>query len=138
MKKHTSQTSIADTLIFGGPHGKFSPIQDSGDQIIIFKGGRWVDSIQIGNTLYGGDGGVEQGRAKLPPLGTFLLKELQCLPFGDIPIAYMKVEIEDEIIEVGSKEDAKMNTILLVDLRVRFAGISCDSHINKLQFDIIR
>src|SRR3546814_669773 len=121
-------TSIADTLIFGGLGGSFSQINDTGDQMVIFRGGNKVDSIQIGNTRYGGGGGGEKGRAKLPPTGKFRLLEIRA---GDKNvISYLKVEIAGDTIEVGTKHDG--HVILNVDLQVKFTGISHGNVIDRI------
>src|SRR3546814_20493033 len=89
-------TSIADTLIFCGLGGSFSQIIDTGDQMVIFRGGNKVDSIHIGNTRYGVGGGGENGRAKLPTTGKFRHLEIRA---GDKNvISYLKVEIAGDII----------------------------------------
>jgi hypothetical protein len=120
------------SLSFGGFGGGFSPVQDTGDQWIIFKGGNEVDSIQIGNTVYGGDGGSVQGKEKLPTSGTFRLKEIRG---NSKVICYLKVQIGDNIIEVGRKNDD--NTNLVVDMDVKITGIWHGNVIDNLEFEIV-
>lgn len=127
----TKAIEIPNTLIFGCPGGNFSPIQDTGDQVVVFKGGGKFDSIQIGKTRYGGKGGGEQGRAKLPPNGVFRLKELQT---KDSVICYMRVVIDGNTIEVGKKHN---KVVLNVDLAVKFSGISSGNYVDQIQFDLV-
>lgn len=140
MKKQTSQTSTADILVFGGPQQSYYPVQDSGGQVVSFRGEKAVNSIQIGSKRYGGPGGELQGTATLPASGVFTLKELRVpyiISLGSLSISYMKIKIEGKTIEVGLKRDAG-DTVLQVDLQVRFAGIYCEEYIDKLMLEIIK
>ena len=133
-----ANTLVRDTLIFRGSGGDFSPIQDIGGQFIIFKGAAKVDSIQIGHIRYGGDGGKEQARAKLPANGRFRLLELRCNKGSNsIPtLSYLKLEIDGDTIEAGRKDNSQ-DVTLTIDRQVRLSGINYVGLIDGLQFEVV-
>lgn len=131
---------IPNKIIFGGSGGSFQPINNTENQQIIFKGGVLVDSIQIGNTTYGGKGGSEQGRAMLPADGSFTLTKIQAklskLNTASQCINYFEANINGVPVKVG-QEDSQATTID-VNIQVTISGINSGIYIDSMQFNIVQ
>lgn len=128
-----------NTIVFGGLQGTFYPIQDIGGQMLIFKSSDFLNSIQIGSTVYGGSGGSETGRAKLPSNGQMRLTRLQAGYYkSDLFINYFEALIDNVHIQSGTlhESDYRYGTFT-ADLNVRLSGINAGSHIIGVQFDLI-
>ncbi|MDP3371665.1 MAG: hypothetical protein Q8S21_02060 [Candidatus Paracaedibacteraceae bacterium] len=137
---NTMLSALENTLIFGGVGGQFNPIQDIGSQIIIFKSGDVLDSIQIGAALYGGSGGLETARAQLPSNGRIDLRRLQSGYKDGVPvISYFEALINNVLVESGvlRLDNPHYTTFDAAHLSVYLSGINDGDYINNLQFTLV-
>jgi len=120
-------------MSYGGHGGGFTSLQDTGGQSVRIKSGDRIDSIQIGNNLYGGNGGGNPQQFQLPQNGAFTLMQLSMR--GDV-IGFIRLKC------LGTEYTSGVLTgegdISFGDgLQVTFAGISAGSFVDLLLFNII-
>ena len=128
-----SDSTTADSSIYG-------PL---GGQEIIFRGGPTrVNSIQIGNNLFGGNTG--SGIANPPTGGTGLIPEDGVFKLLEIhsrqneQLHYIMLEINGILIEAGSPDTGNVVLSLPSGLPVTLQAIIYNSsQINQLQFKIV-
>ncbi|WP_332879439.1 hypothetical protein [Massilia sp. S19_KUP03_FR1] len=118
-------------MSFGGKGGSFSSIQDTGGKQVVIRGGTQIDSIQIGNSRYGGDGGNPVANFKLPADGKFSILRM-CINH-DV-VGYIRLTCDGTIYEAGQVTgDGDLD--FGSGLPVSFAGVASGSKVDMLLFN---
>ncbi|EOR07621.1 hypothetical protein [Acinetobacter genomosp. 15BJ] len=117
-------------MSYGGHGGDFRSIQDTGGQQVLIRSGSLIDSIQIGNIKYGGNGGGATANFQLPPDGTFTL--LRMCSNKNV-ISYLKLICNGIIYESG-ETSGNGDLDFGKGVKVSFAGISSGTYIDMILF----
>lgn len=129
-----NNSSVEGQIFFGGPGGNFTPLINIGGKTIIFKGGNRVDSIQIGDTRYGGTGGNKSGTAILPSDASMTIYKLQTN--NTLCINYIEANVNGTDVKIGT-ETTKATT-LNVNIKAVLSGINSGEFVDSLQFNIVQ
>ncbi|MDP3371666.1 MAG: hypothetical protein Q8S21_02065 [Candidatus Paracaedibacteraceae bacterium] len=134
-KPNTVSSAEEATFAFGGPRGSAHALGDIGNQTIIFRSGKVLDSIQIGEALYGGSKGGHPQQATLPADGRIYLSTLQAGYInGDLVINYFEATINGTLIKSG--EPNSNTTMLRTNTFVILSKITSGDYIDSLEFTI--
>lgn len=128
------EASVQGQISFGGGGGNFTPLSDISGKTIIFKGGNRLDSIQIGDTRYGGTGGNKSGTAILPSDASMTIYKLQTN--DTFCINYIEANVNGTDVKIGT-ESTKATT-LNVNMKVVLSGINSGDFVDSLQFTIVK
>lgn len=130
---------VNNTLYFGGTGGSLAFLNNPADAwVAIYYDTEYnvLRSVQIGNTVYGGSGGSEQGREQLAPDGTCILKEIWCRNSLK-EVSYLVLDFPGGTLYAGDPNN-KGDDSFTCNLKVRFSGIRYGQRVNQLQFQLVQ
>lgn len=115
-------------MSYGGRGGSFTSLQDTGGKQVVIRSGTQIDSIQIGNSRYGGDGGSPVANFRLPADGKFSILRM-CI--NQDVVGYIRLMCDGTIYEAGQVTgDGDLN--FGSGLPVSFAGVASGSRIDMI------